>query len=272
MSQELIDRWAAFISKVSDRLDAIITEAGQGVVALGRAHPDDPLPLGNAITGLDHRVRQLHDKLRSTWDDGVEPKFSAIGGKVHDTGIDMKDDALLEQSQRWENAKAAWLTQLAEEALPRAQADEGTPVECTNCGSPLPLPTRRKSVSMPCPACATVNQVSPTPAIRYYYGTCVGFLAAAAALPHRQAIERFRQQVDRHSRANGWAAESLESLEKWRDMERAAFQAHADKHAELTGDPVDQDYVESRMRSFVRYQLDMNQTWVRAHGKGATGA
>jgi hypothetical protein len=271
MSQELIDRWAAFIAKVDGRLDAIITEAGPGVLGIGRAHPDDQLPLGNAITGLDHRVRQLWDKLESTWESGVEPKFSAIGGAVFDRGIDMKEDARLTHDEKWANAKASWMTTLAEEALPRALAAEKEPVHCTNCGKPLALATRRKTVSHPCSACGTVNQVVPPPAVRYYFGFCVQNLAEAAALPKQQATARFRLEVDRNSRASGWAAESLESLERWRDMERAAFQAYADRRAELTGEPVDQDYVESRMRQFMKYGHDMNQAWVAKHGKQALG-
>lgn len=267
MSQELIDRWASFISKISERLDAIIVEAGQGVVALGRAHTEDALPLSNALTGLDHRVDQLWTKLDTTWEEKVEPKFEAIGGAVWDRGLDMKADARLDHAHRWQNAKVEWLTTLADEAKARADASEATDVVCTNCGKPLALASRRKTVSHPCGACGTVNQVSPSAATRMYYGTYVTYLAEGATLPHRHAIERFREEVDRTSRANNWAKESVASMERWRDMERAAYQARADKAAELTGDPVDHAYVEGRMAFFMKYSLEMEQSWVKVHGK-----
>ncbi len=219
MSQELIDRWADFLGKVSERLDAIIAEAGPGVLGIGRAHPTDPLPLGNALTGLDHRVRQLEDRIEAVWDDKVEAQFSEVGGAVHDRGIDMRDDAKMAHRQRWERAKAGWLTTLAHEAAARAQAAEAGQVSCSRCGAPLQLPTRRV-------------------------------------------------EVDRRSRAAGWAKEGLESLERWREMELAQWQAYADEKAARLGEPVDEAYVPSRMAQFDKYNLHTNQTWVRAHGKG----
>lgn len=267
MSQELVDRWASFIGKISDRLDAVIAEAGPGLLGLGRAHPEDALPLNNAVTGLDHRVEQLWDKLDSTWEEKVEPKFEAVGGAVWDRGLDMKEDARLAQTHRWQSAKLQWMTTLAAEALQRAEASEAQEVYCTQCGAALALASRRKTVSHPCSACGTVNQVSPSAASRYYL-TLVSVLAEGAALPHRQAIDRFRVEVDRTSRANNWAKESLDSLERWRDLEHQAFSAVAERRAALLGEPVDQEEIAAKMRFFMKYNLENEQTWVRAHGKG----
>jgi hypothetical protein len=269
MSQALIDRWTTFISKVSDRLDAIIAEAGPGLLAVGRAHPDDPLPLGNAITGLDHRVGQLATKLSDTWDDSVEPKFDAAGPSAWETGRRMLEDAQLEQAHRWQKAKAGWLTTLADEGKLRAEAAEAEPVPCRQCGAPLALPTRRKSVSQPCAACGSVNQVSPSAPIRAYYGALVQHAAEAVALPHRQAVERFRLEVERRGRANDHAHEGLESLERWRELERAVYRAQAGEVARRTGEPVDEVWIDGRMGHFMKWNHDRDQFWVRAHGKGS---
>lgn len=269
MSQELINRWTGFLGKVSERLDAIIVEAGAGVLAIGRAHREDSLPLGNALTGLDHRVRQLDARIDQVWEDKVEAQFSAVGGKVHDTGIDMHADAKMSQRHRWEVAKAGWLSTLAEEAEPLARAAEQEPVACNKCAAVLSLETRRRSVSHPCPSCGTVNQVVPPPLVRAYYGGGIHSLAEAASLPHRHSVERFRVEVDRWSRARSWAPEPLESMERWRDLERTVHQTYADTQARLSGASVDTKHIESRMIAFMKYGLDMNQAWVGAHGRGA---
>ncbi|MEZ4322563.1 MAG: hypothetical protein R3F61_34165 [Myxococcota bacterium] len=267
MSQELIDRWTVFIEKVSERLDAIIQEAGQGVLAIGRAHREDSMPLNNALTGLDHRVRQLEERIDQVWDDKVEGQFSSVGGKVHDLGIDMTADAKRTHRQRWERAKASWLSTLANEAKPLALAAEAEPVACQNCGAPLALPTRRKTVSHPCGSCGTVNQVVPPAIVRAYFGAGCVNLANAASLPHRHAVEDNRVEVDRWSRARNWAAETVESMETWRDLERKVHQTYAETLASLTGEPIDTGFVESRMKHFMKYGLDMNQAWVKVHGR-----
>lgn len=266
MKHPLITRWAAFLDKVTQRLEAIIAEATPGLTALVRAHPDDPLVLSNALTGLDHRVEQLFDKVDSTWDTAVEPKFEAAGDRVWDRGLDMKADAELALRHRWQCARSACLVGLAPEAKARAQASDAEALHCHQCGAPLAV-QRRRPVSHPCPACGSVNQVTPTAANRMYYGTFVSFLAEAAELPHRQAIDRFREQVHRTSRAQGWKRESVSSMERWRDMERAAVQAYAERAAELTGDPLDRSGLEARMRAFMRNNLHNEQSWVRKHGR-----
>jgi len=37
--------------------------------------------------------------------------------------------------------------------------------------------------------------------------------------------------------------------------------------SELTGDPVDREFVESRMRQFTKFELESKQVWVKANGR-----
>ncbi len=263
--QALVERWRGFLGKISERLEEICAEAGPGLAAIGEMHPEDSLPIGNAITGLDHRVRQLQERIGETWDAQVEPKFSEED--ILDVGLDLKADAESRLEERWSLAKASWLSALAHAARPRAEAAMAQPVACVGCGGPLAPPTRLTTVAVRCGHCGVVNQVAPPMAVTHYFGWGVQNLAEAAALPHRHAVERQRVAVDRWRRARDWAAEPLESLEEWERLERAYWVALTGERARLTGEPADEKLIESRMSSFLTYSLESNQLWVRAKGK-----
>lgn len=267
--EALVQRWQAFLDKIFERLDEICAEAEVGVKAIGAQHPDDSLPLGNAITGLDHRVTQLKDRIGTTWDDQVGEKFE-VDSKLHDRGLDMKQDAELAFDERWTLAKAKWLSDLARDAFPRAIAAIERPALCTSCGAPLTVKSRLEVEAVTCGHCSVVNQVAPPPAVSSYFGFGVQNLADAAALPHRHAIERQRVKADRWRRARDWAPEPLESLEEWERMERTYWRTFAEERARLRNEPVDEAYVESRMAFFYKFSLETNQVWVRAKGKRYT--
>jgi hypothetical protein len=264
--QALVDRWQAFLNKIFERLDEICVEAEAGIRAIGAQHPEDSLPIGNAITGLDHRVRQLREKIQETWDGQVEDKFSADPA-IHDVGLDMKQDAETTLDERWTLAKAKWLGELAREAFPRAVAALEQPAPCSGCGAPLTLPTRLETVAATCGHCGVVNQIAPPPAVYHYFGWGVQNLADEAALPIRHAVERQRIAADRWRRARNWAAEPVESLEEWERLEHAFWRRFAEERARLRNEPVDEKFVESRMAYFYKFSLETNQQWVRAKGR-----
>ncbi|MEZ4247719.1 MAG: hypothetical protein R3B99_05715 [Polyangiales bacterium] len=264
--QALVDRWQSFLAKIHERLAEICVEAEAGVRAIAAQHPEDQMPVSNAITGLDHRVRQLREKIQETWDAQVEDKFSA-DPEIHDVGLDMKQDSEVLLDEKWSLAKAAWMSEIAREAFGRAMAAMEKPVPCSSCGAPLNLPTRIELVAATCTHCGVVNQAAPSMAIQYYFGWCVQNLADAAALPHRHAVERQRIVADRWRRDRNWAAEPVESLEEWERLERRYWETVAHERARLRNEPVDQKYIDSRMAYFYKYSLESNQQWVRAKGR-----
>lgn len=264
--QALVDRFRGFLGKIHDRLGEICAEAEVGVQAIASQHPDDPLPVGNAITGLDHRVRQLRDKIQETWDAQIEAKFSADPA-IHDLGLDMKQDAEMTLDERWGLAKAKWLGDIARAAYGRAVAALEQPAPCTGCGAPLGATARFEVIAVTCQHCKVVNQLAPLPAVTAYFGTGAQHLAEEAALPLRHAVERQRAVADRWRRARDWAPESIESLEEWERLELAYWQRLAEERARLTGLPVDTKLIESRMAWFYKYSLETNQQWVRAKGR-----
>src|SRR5687768_8924844 len=102
--QALVARFDGFLAKIEERLREIMTEAEQGVLALITQHPTDIMPLGNALSGLDHRVRELREKIQETWDQQIESKYRALnasGDAFLDHGLDQKQDAEQRFDELW---------------------------------------------------------------------------------------------------------------------------------------------------------------------------
>ena len=264
----LVERWAGFLSKIQERLEEIIGEATEGCAHLAAQHPFDSLPLGNAMTGLDHRIRQLDQRIEETWEGQVEDKFSEAGdGDFLWVGIDMRKDAEMAVEHRWQSAKAKIMADHARSLYPIAAAKFGEQPVCERCGGPIHPKSKTVSETVPCGSCGAQNIYQPAMEIQAYRGGGAHSLAEEASLPLRHEVDRFREEVDRWRRARDWANEPLQSLERWRAMELAVWTRYAEEKARVLGDPIDQAYIDSRMQFFDKYELDMNQTWVKAHGK-----
>lgn len=268
--QALCARFEGFLAKIDERLREIMTEAEQGVLALIAQHPTDVMPLGNALSGLDHRVRELKDKIQETWDQQIESKFSALdsGGRFLDVGFDMKQDFEQRFDEQWATFKVRAHSQFYRNLFPLATAAAQKPVPCSQCGAPLEAVDRSVSASIHCVHCGAVNQILRDPAISAYKLGGPHAFADEEALPLRFEIERFRTQVDRQRRATSWANESFESLQRWEQMERAYWQRFVEAKARFGGEPVDHALVESRMAQFRKYDLETNQIWRKGMGLG----
>jgi len=263
--QALMERWRGFLNKIDGRLDELIAEAQQGVDMLAARSGADLAPLTNALSGLDYRIRQLRDKVSETWDSQGEPKFSAA--RMLDAGLDAKRDYELAFDEKWALWKARAVAGYYRSLRPDAEAALKKPVYCTNCGAQLTLPDPTQISSVPCSHCSSVNQVIPEAVVQTYYGGAPRAIGEERAEPIRHEIERYRAEVDRWRRARNWAHESIQSMERWEQLELSYWRTLAQAQAELLGQPVDEELVESRMEAFRRYSLETDQVWVRAKGR-----
>lgn len=265
MNDALIQRWQGFIAKINGRLQEIMSESEQGMQGLFAQHPDDFLPVTNAMSGLDARVRVLRDKLQDTWDQQVEDKFSDAG--IIDRGLDMKSDAEFEIDWSW----AAWKARIAADFYrrlePAAQAAAAVPVHCSQCGMPLQRTSYAELVAIACPGCNAVNQVAPTKDMVAYWGGMPRAFADEQTVGLRREIAKFREDCDRWRRDRGWAPEPLANYERWEQMERNYWVTHTRILCELAGKPFDQALVDARMHQFIKYSLECEQVWVRAKGR-----
>jgi hypothetical protein len=262
--RQLLGRWEAFLAKMASRLDETLAEAAEGLGQIVRAYPTDPLPLGNAINGVGHRVDELRDKIEKTWDDDVEDKFRELDENgFWDRGLDKKGDAIQELDEKWHALRVRVYGDLYRQAYGIAQQELATPAVCTHCGAELEKP-QREPRSVACPYCRAVNQLFPGPATSMYFGGGPHVFAEEQALPLRFVVERSRIQADRWRRDRSWAQEPVESLRQWHDQELAYWTKYADVHAQVMGGPRDAELIESRMSQFRRWNLENQQQWVAA--------
>ncbi len=265
MTQALKQRWSGFIAKIHGRLDDIMRESEQGMQGLFAQHPDDFLPVINAMSGLDARIRVLENKLQDTWDELVEAKFSSAG--IVDTGLDMKSDARHALEWKW----AAWKARIAADFYrrlePTAKAAAAEPVHCTQCATPIPRTSKVAMAAITCPACGAVSQVAPSKEMSTYYGGMPGAFADEQTVGLREQIDAFREQCDRWRRDRSWAPEPLQNYERWEEMERHYWVTRTKIACELAGKAFDQELIDARMRQFIKYSLECEQVWVKAKGR-----
>ncbi len=260
----VMQRFEAFLGKIYGRLQEIMTEAEQGLQGLMAQNPEDFMSYQNAMSGLEHRYSQLRDRLEQTWDDQIQPLFEEAD--LLDPGLDRKADAQLDLDARWNQWKATMVANFYRNLWPRAQAQLAEPVNCTQCGTGLQVPDPTVMSNVQCPSCSAINQVAPPPAVSAYSGAASAY-ADEECVRLRSEIERFRHEVDLWRRDRDWAPEPLESLERWEQMERNYWTTWAQAVARHSGKPVDTALVEARMKQFIQFTLEMNQTWVRAKGR-----
>ena len=75
---------------------------------------------------------------------------------------------------------------------------------------------------------------------------------------------RLARQWATRRRAPG---EGIEHFEEWERRERAYWTKYAEVLAEKGGKPFDSALVQSRMKSFYQWTLEMEQVWVKKYGK-----
>ena len=260
----VMQRFEGFLGKLYERQNEIMAESEAGLRGLLEQNPTDIGTYSNALSGLKHRYHQLRERLESTWDEQIEPAFEQAD--LLDPGLDRKADALLDLDARWCKWEATQAANFYRNLAPIAEAELAPRVFCTQCGTPLDNPDPRALVNIACSGCGAINQVSPTEAVGLFNGAGHAYAEEQCA-EIRAQIERFRHEVDLWRRSRDWCDEPLESLEKWEQWERHYWTTYAQVSAQHTGKPVDQALIDARMLGFLRYTLEMNQTWVRAKGR-----
>jgi hypothetical protein len=265
----LVQRFNGFLQKIDDRLTELMNEAEAGLGALFAEHPDDPLVVGNAFSGLDYQIQQLREKVNATWEGQIEPAFSSLdSGGFLDVGIDRKEEFLIALDERWQTFKGQAAVAFYQGMQGLAEEAAAKEFRCSTCAATIDPPVRYESVSMTCPYCKAVVQIIPSMVVCQYYGTGAAHAVAdAAALPLRFAIERYRAEVNRDRRGRSWGAETIQQLEKWEQMELAFWTKYVEVRGQHLRQPPDRELLDSRMKAFRQYNLENNQVWRRAKGR-----
>lgn len=265
MSDALWQRFEGFLGKIATRQREIFAEAEEGIAEIIGAFPEDPMPLTNALQGLRFRVDELRQKVEDTWEKQIGPMFEDTGSAFHDRGLDRKQDFLQALSEEWDLFSARMSGDFYRSLAPRVQVSAQKPVYCGTCGADLHLTTRKDTVTVKCGHCHAVNQIMPDGVVSLFQAAGHAF-AEEAALPIRHKIDRWRIQVDRERRARDWAPESVDSLDKWLELERSFWDKYVSVKAQTLSEPPDLALRDSRLQSFIDLNLKTDQRWRRAKG------
>lgn len=266
MSAALFQRLETFIGKMVEKQAELLKEAEEGCAGLIQDFPEDPLPLGNALTGVGNQMSQLRDRVEEVWDTQIEKLFEEQAPKETDRARDRKDDAKRDMEEAWQRFQVRTMANFYRALHPRAVEALRKPVLCAKCGAVVRETGLRRTEAIPCPACGAMAQIVPEPSVSQYFGGGGHAFGEEAALALRFAVERFRVDVDRDRRAKSWAPESVESMDRWVAMEQAYWDRYAEVRAQAAGEPVDRDFVKSRMDAFKKYGVEMDQRWRKAKG------
>ncbi len=266
MSDALFQRLETFLGKLAEKQAEMLREAEEGFAGLRAEFPEDPLPMGNALTGLQAQARQLRERVDEVWEQQIEKLFSAQAPAALDRAIDRKEDAKRALEEAWRRFEVRVQADFYRALHPRAVAALTQPVPCSRCGGVLRPQGVRRTEAVTCGSCGAVTQVMPHTAVAQYFGGAGHAFAEEAALPMRLQIDASRVAADRARRAASWAPEPIASLEAWEQAEQAYWDTYGRVRAEATGDPVDTAFVQSRMDAFRRYSLETDQRWRRHRG------
>jgi hypothetical protein len=244
----IMQRWEAFLSKISDRYLEILGEAEAGFRALAEENPEDDRSLNNAVTAIRSRLLQLEQKIDDTMSDKISESLS---GALLDRAIARMEQTRLSLAERWERIRVKALGDFYRSMAPRVEAESTAPRQCTQCGGALPAERLIKPRSVKCDFCGSVNQVTPAAIVASYYASAPNSLAEEATLEQRLAIERKEQGINQR-RAPASGAE-LQALEK---MEREYWERYVEVRGRIQPQtPEDRArFVESRM-----------EVWKHAH-------
>lgn len=265
MSQEIVQRFEAFLKKIEGRYQEVLAEADAGFADLIATDPTDTITYGNAMTGIHHRILGLGQLLDDTYRDQISPQLTP---EEDSRCIDRRVAFREWLDADWERRKLTYETNIYRALWPRVQPLLQKGVPCTNCGRELRLQNPLMTEAITCPGCRTVNQVGPDPVVSAYFGGAPHAFAQAAAHPKREAVNAQRKRAHEWRRVREWADEPIESLLEWEKLERDYWTTYYTTHASIS--PMSErdraEYIESRMRPFYESLERSEDAWRKYKG------
>ena len=189
-SHATLERWSAFVTKVTQRLTEIMAEADAGFAAMLADPGLDTIAFGNAMSALDARKKDLDQKLSSTFSDQVVESL-VMDPSATSHARQTLTRAMVWMEETWERYRTEKNMALIRVLWSRLEPVWSRAVVCVRCGSELTRTVFHKAESVTCRRCGTVNSVTPDPAVYAYFAAAPHLFAEATALEHRFAVEAF---------------------------------------------------------------------------------
>lgn len=272
--QQVVAQWNQYLQQTGGHLQGLLQQAAQGCQGLIAQNPTDPIPLNNALSGVEHQYKDLRGKL----DDAFSQHYDRLCemGEGEPGYSHMK--RALRGFERW--ADEQWMrfdahvhVEQYRAMWPHVQQAMQKPTPCNRCGGPLQRRTPHKSESINCPACHTVNQVMPEAVVAMYFGGMPHYFAEIGLIDKRMAITKFKDDWEDYRDAE-YAADRerpdmpLDRLKHLESLERDYWTTYAEARVKNEGGTPDdvRTLVDARMKQAFYDEMNMNDVWRQAHG------
>jgi hypothetical protein len=232
VANEVLERWRAFVTKVTGRMQEVLGESSAGFDGLLADPALDPIAFGNAMKAIEVRCKDLRLTLETTYAQNV---VLPLLGQVGDA------EALLRGAGDWmdttfERFRVGYNDKLVRHLWARVEPMLKAPVACTKCGAALTRTIFHQAESVRCAHCGAVNSVSPDPLVYTYFTMAPGLYAEGQTVEQRLALDK--------------AERSGRSVAEREPMARAYWTAYARASAQIG--PMDA----AEQHRFVEAKLD----------------
>jgi hypothetical protein len=272
--QQIMAQWNQYLHQVGGHVQQLLQQAGGGCEQLIGQNPVDPIPLNNALSAIEHQVKDLAGKLDDAFSQHYdriceagtgEPAYSQMK-RSHRAFVRWKDET-------WDRFDAHVHVQQYRAMWPHVQQAMQKPTACNRCGGPLQRATPHKSESINCPACRTVNQVMPDGVVAQYFGGMPHYFAQSGVLDKKFALRKHEDDWDDYRDAE-YAAdrerpdEPLDRLKQREQLAKEYWTAYAEARVKNEGGTAEdvRTLVEARMKQSFYEEMNVNDVWRNAHG------
>jgi hypothetical protein len=192
-------RWEAFLSQIAARHAAICAEAEEGSQAALAACGNDVTPLAHAWMAVTDRLKELEQRIASTWHEKVEAVFEAEGldRDLQLRELERGNDLAFELENRREASEQRSFARAARELHARALAEQVNR-RCGHCGVDLPVPVTYRAVNVSCRHCGTLVTFEPGTLARMAVAAGSHAMAWEAAMPEWLAMRRAERALRLH--------------------------------------------------------------------------
>jgi hypothetical protein len=274
--QELWDRLNGFLDKLSGRHTEILEEAGAGLTEMLDADSKDTQSIGQVVMALRDRSIKLRSKIDDTFSDEIQDQFHDANWDTEnrrnfmDIGIEHVDGTTRRLEADFMRFEAQWTAAPYRRVWPEVKVAVVQPAQCSQCGGGLDDVDRKVACSSTCGSCGAVNQFTPENWVRMYFHThgAVHAFANEWAVEQRIAIEEYRARVELNRGYNDHRKESVESLDRWHEMEKHYWAIYGHIRQRMTGetDAEIEAHTQPRLDQFVQHTLMSEGHWKRAKG------
>lgn len=248
--EALIAELDQLIAELGERLRLLLSQTEHRARQVMQARPLELLPLRATLSELDPFIDQLGQRLEDTWTRQLEPRCRQQGEALLTLAFARQQDTRDALRHQVEGFKLDLEGECLRAMYPAVQAALATPIRCSDCGASLRARVPHQPERLDCPRCGASNCLVPPPLVAMYFHNAELVFPSQETFALRVQIHRARRLAERERRVHGWLVEPAASQAHREQLEARYWRRYAEVKAAFLGQPVDEAFIEARMRWF----------------------